>query len=94
MKIFTQEFCKRFAEELRDGGFDVTVEEAHQMADRYADTVAKLMLDADQITLPRLGRVKIKYVPPVGVVKTPSWRAHMSWSTYAQRAFKQHIIDY
>lgn len=94
MKVFTQEFSKRLAEELRGGGFDVTIDEAHRMADLYADTVAKLMLDADEITLPRLGKIKIKYVPPAGVVKTPSWRAHMSWSSYAQRAFKQHIIDY
>ncbi len=92
--IFNRDFCKKFAEELETLGKRCTIDEAHDIADKYADTVAKLLLDAKSITLPRLGKIKVKYVPPTGVVKVPSWRADMSWSAYIQRAYKNHIIDY
>ena len=92
--IHNRDFCKKFAEELETLGKRFSIDDAHDIADKYADTLVKLMLEAKSITLPRLGKVKIKYVPPRGVVKEPSWRADMSWSAYAQRAYKNQIIDY
>ena len=92
--ILTRDFCKAFAEELATMEMRCTIEDAHAIADKYADTIVKLMLDYKDITLPRLGKVKVKYVPPKGIVKVPSWKAKLAWSAYAQRAYKNQIIDY